>query len=86
MQEIHDMRGKLVRVCVCVCVCLDGVLSCVVHSSNIKIVRELEQVFEPYRILFKELTGKEKETKKAAFITMFLQRKENKKKKKKKKN
>jgi hypothetical protein len=36
---------------------------------------------EPYRILFKELTGKEKETKKAAFITMFLQRKENTKKK-----
>jgi len=54
----------------------------VVHSSNIKIVRELEQVFEPYRILFKELTGKEKETKNAAFVTKFLQRKENKKKKK----
>jgi hypothetical protein len=27
--------------------------------------------------LFKELTGKEKETKKAAFIAMFLLRKEN---------
>jgi len=43
-------------------------------DRSIKIVRELEQVFEPYCILFKELTGKE--IKKAAFITMFLQRKE----------
>ena len=46
-------------------------------DRNIKIVLELEQVFEPYRIMFKELTGKENETKKAAFITMFLQRKQN---------
>ena len=49
-------------------------------DRNIKIVRELEQVFEPYRVLFKELTGKGIETKKAAFITMFLQRKERTKK------
>jgi len=46
-------------------------------DRNIRIVRKFEQVFEPYRILFKELTGKGKETKKAAFITVFLQRKEN---------
>ena len=51
-------------------------------DRNIKIVRELEQVFEPYRILFKELTGKGRENKKAAFITMFLQGKEKKRKKK----
>jgi hypothetical protein len=46
-------------------------------DRNIKLVRELEQVFEPYRIMFKELTGKDKETKKTGFITMFLQSKQN---------
>jgi hypothetical protein len=39
--------------------------------ASIRIVRQLKQVFNPYRIMFKEFKEKEK----AASIIVFLQRK-----------
>jgi hypothetical protein len=39
---------------------------------RIKIVRQLEQVFEPHRMMFRELKG----INKATHITMLLQRKQ----------
>jgi hypothetical protein len=59
--QIHDVSAKIK-----------------IHHSDpsmdrsIKIVRQFEQDFEPYRVMFKEL----KEKKRVAPITMFLQRKE----------
>jgi hypothetical protein len=41
-------------------------------DTSIKIVRQLQPVFEPYRVMFKELKGK----KEAAHSSLFPQRKE----------
>ena len=40
-------------------------------GRSAKIVRQLEQFFEPYRMMFKELRGGGQE---AALITMFLEK------------
>jgi hypothetical protein len=47
-------------------------------DRNMKIVRQLEQVFERYRMMFKKL--KEEKKKKTAHLTVFLQTKKNTKK------
>jgi hypothetical protein len=44
-------------------------------SGSIKIARQLEQMFQPYRMMFKELKEK-----RAASLTIFPQRKEKTKK------